>query len=361
MAMFEIHAVDEQVKALPTYKTASGSIATFQTDMTENLISCIAEIVAQQASGTPTPINPLPISGFSAVNIVRCGINIWDEEMELGIYNSSTGVPEPSTTQLRSKNAISVKGNTSYYFHKVANRGNCTVIQYDKNGSFIRGDAIATGAESGKSFTTEPNTSQIRFYMGSGYGTTYTNDLSINYPSTDTDYHANNVITFTVSFGQTVYGGYIDVVTGKVTINKSAVTLDGTQPDSDFALSAMTGFKRITYNPYNNIGVIDAVFVSNILEYVSVYQAGEGKIWSSGTAPRMFLGLPDSVTNKSEMQAWFSNNPTQVVYELATPIELDVSSIAIPTLNGTNNIFADTGDIDEVKYILSVGEYLRQA
>lgn len=37
-----------------------------------------------------------------------------------------------------------------------------------------------------------------------------------------------------------------------------------------------------------------------------------------------------------------------------------VNSVEIPTLNGTNNVYADTGDIDTCKYILSVSEALRQ-
>lgn len=46
MALFEIHGVDESIKALPTVGEASGSVASFDTDMTENLVSVIAEISA---------------------------------------------------------------------------------------------------------------------------------------------------------------------------------------------------------------------------------------------------------------------------------------------------------------------------
>ena len=59
--------------------TASGSIATFSNggdDIPVSEFEC--EIVAQQASGTPTPQSPLPITGFSQADIPVCGINIWD-------------------------------------------------------------------------------------------------------------------------------------------------------------------------------------------------------------------------------------------------------------------------------------------
>ena len=46
MAYFHTTVLDNQIKALPTVDTASGSVATFDTDMTENLVSVIAEISA---------------------------------------------------------------------------------------------------------------------------------------------------------------------------------------------------------------------------------------------------------------------------------------------------------------------------
>lgn len=46
MALFHTTVLDEQIKALPTVSTASGSIATFDTDMTENLVSCVCEVAS---------------------------------------------------------------------------------------------------------------------------------------------------------------------------------------------------------------------------------------------------------------------------------------------------------------------------
>ena len=71
MALFHTTVLDNQIKALPTVSTASGSVATFDTDMTENLVEVECEIVYQQASGTPSPSNPLPITTFSEMNVVQ--------------------------------------------------------------------------------------------------------------------------------------------------------------------------------------------------------------------------------------------------------------------------------------------------
>ena len=62
--------------------TASGSIATFDNggdDIPVSEIEC--EIVAQQASGTPTPDNPLPITGFS-----QADITVTDNDQIANVY-----------------------------------------------------------------------------------------------------------------------------------------------------------------------------------------------------------------------------------------------------------------------------------
>ena len=46
MAYFPTNVLDNQIKALPTIASASGSVATFTTDKAENLVDCVAEISA---------------------------------------------------------------------------------------------------------------------------------------------------------------------------------------------------------------------------------------------------------------------------------------------------------------------------
>ena len=58
----------------------------------------------------------------------------------------------------------------------------------------------------------------------------------------------------------------------------------------------------------------------------------------------------DALTTGGEWQTWLAaqeanETPVQLVYELATPIEVDLTpNTEISTLYGTNNIFADCGD-----------------
>ena len=56
-----------------------------------------------------------------------------------------------------------------------------------------------------------------------------------------------------------------------------------------------------------------------------------------------------SLTTQALINAYLAQNPITVVYELATPIEIQITPEEINTLIGVNNIWADTGDVS-VKY-----------
>ena len=103
MAYFPTKVLDNQIKALPTVSTASGSVANFTTDMTEDLIEVECEIVYSQASGTPSPSNPLPITTYTSLNLSHSGSDTsnpnvttinFGQTVGKGKLNVTTGVLE---------------------------------------------------------------------------------------------------------------------------------------------------------------------------------------------------------------------------------------------------------------------------
>lgn len=73
MAYFHTSVLDNQIKALTTTSTAIGSVATFETDLMENLVECECEIQYSQESGTPTPTDPKAITVYSSLNLSHSG------------------------------------------------------------------------------------------------------------------------------------------------------------------------------------------------------------------------------------------------------------------------------------------------
>lgn len=185
--------VDTKITDLYQIKTASGDIAHF-IDGGDNI-----------------PVNSfecdIGATGFSQAEITVCGVNIWDENCKSGYYNVSTGDYVYNANQLCCNDFIPVKPNTNYYCYKgsYSNQGEC--LFYDENKTFI--SYIMPANFNNKVFTTPNNCHYITFNLGSSYGTTYNNDVSINYPSSDTQYHAYNGTTYTVEFGSTYNDGVL--------------------------------------------------------------------------------------------------------------------------------------------------------
>lgn len=132
--------------------------------------------------------NICPISGKDSVSASVVGVNVWDEEWELGWWNYQTGVFTANSSFFACKSKIRVLPNTDYYWKCPTNVRE--LQYYDANGEPLgRRNSFAEGYMN-TTFTTPANCYYLTFYFGGTYGTTYNNDISINYPSTDHDYHA---------------------------------------------------------------------------------------------------------------------------------------------------------------------------
>lgn len=131
-------------------------------------------------NGTPTPDNPIEIENVE-------GINIWDEEWELGGLNS-LGVTTNETDRIRSKNYIPVLPNTKYYY-KVPNT--IGVRYYDINKTFIS-SVNATNVFQ----TTPSNCYYIKFMILNT--TEYNNNIIIAKNKVPTKYVPYNSLEFKV-------------------------------------------------------------------------------------------------------------------------------------------------------------------
>lgn len=156
--------------AFPT-DTASGPVASFA-DGAENI-----------------PVKSLEVqvnapAGVTGANIYVTGVNQWDEQWELGRYDQTTGLPVANNTAIRSKNAIPVRPSTTYYYNLARSGG--FALYYQLDGTYLNAVQMAASG----TYTTPANCYFVRFYMFGTYGTTYNNNISVNYPSTDTAYHA---------------------------------------------------------------------------------------------------------------------------------------------------------------------------
>lgn len=332
-------------------KTASGSIATFETNLADELQEVKCEINASGGGGTPS--TPIPLVGHSELNLTRCGVNLWNEEWELGSIDNS-GADLPTSLLFRSKDYTKVEPNKTYYCYCGDILGvagaSLPLYFYDNDKNFISRASV-----NNDTFTTPNNACFVRFRTGTDFPhpNVYQNDISINNPSTDHDYHAYNGQTFTVAFGQTVYGGVYDK-SGRLTITWGAVDLGTLDIAYTYPLETYRRFQVTMPDNYRH--------PSNSSEYTdllcSIYKADTTAIGGNPDEEDFIMSgyvndgnvyiVNHSYTDANAFKTAMSG--VILAYPLSQPIVIDVPSISVFAENGTNNVFSDTGEV-EVKYL----------
>lgn len=288
----------------------------------------------QEGTGTPSPTNIRPISPHTSVDVRDTGINQWDEEWK--VVGDHIGT----------KNSIPCFPNTSYYMSAPANPSNGL--------RFWTKDMVQTGSTrwNAGAFTTPADCYFMTFEMTNGYGTTYNNDISINYPSTDTAYHAYHGHTTTVTLPHTVYGADVDVTGGAGQETVRYLTIDGNTnigkestgwaQKEVFYIEIGTGTnkgKQTSYAEVCNI-ISNQCVATSYTGLKATTQSGEIAFTEYG---RWIEWTSDS-TSVAEEKARLGASPLQIAYELATPTDLQTTPTALTLYKGDNVVSSD-GDM----------------
>ena len=280
---------------------ASGAIASFADGSANPLKSLVVDINPVQAgSGTPAPDNVRPISGWSSVGVTVEGKNLLDYDTYFSAFKVSENNFEAGNSSFAtiSMNVGAYVGKTitlSIYISEVAGF-NRVYLQGTINGQTVSGtnDARPTTAPKYITITVTPETTNdvIKLTYGNISGTIslkWSNmQLEIGASRTDfTPYVAGT--TETISLGQEVYGGELDV------------TDEVIHPYKYYA----------SYNGETLVGR----WISSLDEYE------EGATPTTGA---------------------------QVVDFGAFDSDIIITPTTISSRNGVNNIWADSGDVDVV-------------
>jgi len=284
--------------------------------------------------------NICPITGWTGANVMRTGVNIWDEEWETGYYWN--GGINQNTSYGRSKNYIPVVSGETYRLIGLTSEGRVEFYNAEKTYMDYASCNNAT-------FTVPIGAKFIRFYNPIA---SFSGNISINYPSTDTAYHAYNGTTYPVSFGSagTVYGGSLDVTTGVLTVDRVTEQLSNLHSYGGESISWV-------YDSGNNVFSTNRVVVPagsygdmpGMLS--SCYKIGTYG-WLSSHSDTDFILYPHPGGSLIIRDSRFTDvtalmnavgNET-LCYELVTPITYQLTPAEVRTILGVNNIWADTGD-----------------
>jgi hypothetical protein len=342
-------------------ETETGSIAPFTDGADDVPVKDLAIAIepVQSGSGDPSPENIRPISGWTGANVSANGINQWDEDWTVGRWSEQHGVLNPAfTSYVASKNKIPVKPNTTYYFRVDFSGATAReIVYFDADKNWIS-DANSVYADA--PFTTPNNCYYIAFNLGGGYGATYNHNVSINYPSTDYDYHAYNGSSVSVNWqteAGTVYGGTLDVTTGVLTVNSILMQFTGDENESWTKVNG-TGSGHLYYRTAINsveewVDVTDDICSHFPVANVAVSTRDVGFRCINSTTYGVVVAFRPDIETYDTVAKWKEYLATQ--YSNGTPVTCvgyvsngniyNLTPTEVSTLLGQNNIWSDTGNV----------------
>lgn len=354
--------------------SASGPIASFS-DGAKGLPlrSLVANIDPVQAgTGDPSPDNVRPISGWTEVGVTVAGANLCGGDvlrdniknyMPSATDNAQTRSITFSGSASLDTNYRIMKGvfkeNTRYTFmialSKDVSAPSSNLRVYYTDGTYINIPGV-----------TALNTKETVVFI-SAAGKTVSN-LSKTYQAGNTTvyYDESGVFegvltaadfvpyigtTTTIQLGQTVYGGTLDVINGVLTVDRVSADLGTlswsriTSDNAPYFRATNTGMKDNSSSTAIP-NVLCSIYKTDISQHIGA--SGYDDIISISTSgSRVFVQdtrYDDAATFKAAMSG------VQLVYELATPITIPLTSTEISTLQWQNNVWADSGDVT-VEYL----------
>ena len=343
---------------------ASKTVSTVTFDYGSNLPTYVKMQVEKGDTATAwSPYsNICPITGHTDVELWRAGVNVWDEEIEVGGINDSTGEKVTVSTQRRTVNYVPVVPETTYYaYAENLGSGGAYVYYYDADKAFL-GRAMYGSSYNiaNRTFTTPTN---CRFVMFKAQITTSDWSVvkfSINYPSTDHDYHAHSIVNISIPLGQTVYGATIDLVGSVCKVDRAMVVYDGSDDENwDRHSSGSASAFAMKISQLHAFISSNANITTNYLTSISSSATwGNYDNWISSSSGGTINTGVKSITDVATWRAYLAENPLEVCYELYTPTTIQLSDIPeLTTLYGQNNIWSDSGDVD-VTYRADIQKYI---
>ena len=370
--------IDECMAAFVT-ETVSGSIASF-TDGADGvpLKDLVVNIQPKQASGTPSPDNVLPISGWTEANITRCEKNLWDAEAIVassnhpsfvyisdGYLKFKTGDINYTNLNWKSLNypaPLMFSGTVKNFATGTNNVRICANYSDGTYTQYVIANGMAENVTADFSLSIGTPGKTITSITGA-----WTNELEAGFDLANTQLELGSVATefepymgnvYNVSFGSagTVYGGTLDVTSGMLTVTHGFVDLGSKDwsPDggSVFRLVSNINAKNVAPNvvPSFVCSAYKTVSQANVSEDKSI----SGLNWGYGVRVKDTTYGTDAAAFKTGVSG------VMLAYELNTYTSYQLTPTEVKTLLGNNNIWSDTGSVSSCEYRADTKLYLEK-
>ena len=237
----------------------------------------------------------------------------------------------------------------NYYIHFNCNDSNFRGAAFvtDENLIVTRANMTYGGGSDGNTKITLTEPSRIAFFAacGSSGSATITN-LQVELGSSYTEWKPYNPLSrsILISIGQTVYGGTLDVISGVGEVTMASVDLG----DLSWGLGSAS-----THTIFAGISGIKlrSNLLSDKYKFLGSYQ-GSSAVTATGIysfTGYAGIGIRDDkfdVSTQAGIDAFAESlDGSVVVYELATPIPIQLTPQEVKQLVGENHVWSSAGDV----------------
>ena len=312
----------------------------------------------QEGAEDPSPDNIRPISGYDAVNVVRAGKNLIDDNIKTVQSASTVVIGQTSTSAFSiylkagtyTISFASSKAPGIYYRLSTETSGSHTVISYgNKRGTFT---------------LSEDAHLRMWAYLSSGIVPSDIEWFQIELGSTATAYESYTAQTYPItipSSAGTVYGGTLDVKSGKLTVTHTNIRLTSTNQTWNATKDVGTGLR------YHAI-IAPAIDTNatDILCSHAVYLAGNEGNWGTYNLYNGRFAIKNNdggagFTSLADFQTWLDSQDFQICYPLATPQTYTLTPTEVTTLLGYNTIWMDADGTLQATYKADLATYIANA
>ena len=348
-------------------KTAviTDGVADFETIDGSLVKSLVVEIEpSQSGSGTPSPSNIRPISGYTQEDVTVVGKNlaktipyrVSGSIVFNPLSDGSISIQGISTGYAFAESYFTLKAGTYLVCNdaNVSNSAQLQIRQYSDDQNLL---TAYYGQH--RELSLESDT-EVKLRLAVNAGSTID---AIIYPmivlSTETDlsFEPYKGKTYSTPFNQTVYGGTLDVLTGELTITHGYVDLGSLT----WARSSTRDSSKYRFNashtplpkPTATNADVPNLYSSNYtaISPSDTYQNVTGATIANNGSIYMYDEALATATGADFKTAM---NGVQLVYELATPTTIQLTPQKVKSLVGENHIMASTGDVLECKYSMLI-------
>ena len=343
--------------------TATGNPLIFLTDLARPLKSLLIPFTPiQEGSGDPSPENVRPITGWTGVNVSHSGKNVLQGVVKnLKNLSGNNGVFTNTETDTRSNAQIRIEAyNGNTYLGQFANKSSSTpkiittvldtasyptmnrlmITHYGSSKDF---EALFEWVLPKGKYTLQFNLTgaDVQTVGGFSFDSVMVEAGEVT-PST---YEPYNGIVYPLSWSSegTVYGGYVDLVTGVLTVTMVARTYDGTEENWSNQSTNVTT-RAIGWDAVRGAKIGDnRIIACNRLKPSNLNQdeAPINGILNTTQTRNIRLRVSQDAISFEDFRAFLQENPVTVVCPLDTPREIQLTPQQITALVGNNTIWSD--------------------